>query len=158
VTIVSDSTPIISLATVEKVYLLHELFGHIYIPQTVYKEIKSRNKAGYEEIDCEYFKVTEIKGRKYIGFLLNDLDTGEAEAIMLAKEIDADALIIDERTGFAIARSQNINAIGTLTVLLMAKQNGFIVKVKPVLDEMIANGRWYSRNVYYEFLKQINEF
>jgi predicted nucleic acid-binding protein len=40
-TVVSDSTPIISLATVKKVYLLHELFGHIYVSQSVYKEIKS---------------------------------------------------------------------------------------------------------------------
>jgi len=158
VIVVSDATPIISLSIVNKVYLLHELFGNIHVPQAVYQEIKSKKGVGYTEVDNEYFKIKEISGRQYMGFLLNDLDIGEAEAIVLAKEIDADALIIDERTGFAIARSQNINAIGTLTVLLIAKQNGLIAKVKPILDEMIAKGRWYSKHVYYEFLRQINEF
>ena len=89
--------------------------------------------------------------------MLNDLDLGEAEAILLSLEIEADVLIIDERLGYQIAKSQKINAIGTLSVLLMAKQQGLIENVKPLLDEMIQKGRWYSRKVYNNFLRQIGE-
>ncbi|MEN8219869.1 MAG: DUF3368 domain-containing protein [Pseudomonadota bacterium] len=39
-----------------------------------------------------------------------------------------------------MAKSKGINAIGTLTVLLMAKQQGIIKSVKPLLDDMIQKG------------------
>ena len=128
-TVVSNSTPIISLASIGATDILHQLFGKILIPQAVYYELKSKKAPGYEEVDASYFHITNIKGTPYIGFLLHDLDRGEAEAIMLAKEIQEDTLIIDERTGYRIARAQNIHTIGTLSVLLMAKKQGLIKSV-----------------------------
>ncbi|MDL1976123.1 MAG: DUF3368 domain-containing protein [Deltaproteobacteria bacterium] len=155
--VVSNATPIISLATIGRISLLHQLFGKIYIPREVYDELKSKKAPGYQEIDAPYFQVREIQGAPYIGFLLHDLDRGEAEAILLAKELQADTLIIDERIGYAIAKAQGLHVIGTLTVLLMAKEHGLISTVKPLLDEMIRKGRWYSQFVYKDFLKKIGE-
>lgn len=155
--IVSNATPIISLAGIKRIGLFFELFGKVSVPEAVYAEIKAKKAPGFDEIDNVFFEVLEIKGREYLGFLLNELDAGEAEAIILAKEMGADALIIDERRGYAIARSQGINAIGTLTILLMAKQRGLIETVKPLLDGMISNGRWYSKRVYAAYLRKIGE-
>ncbi|MBW2099803.1 MAG: DUF3368 domain-containing protein [Deltaproteobacteria bacterium] len=155
--VVSNSTPIISLASIGQIGLLPQLFGMIYIPREVYHELKSKRAPGHQEVDASYFQVKEIQGSAYIGFLLNDLDRGEAEAIMLAKELQADTLIIDERTGYMIAKGQRIHVIGTLTVLLMAKKHGLISSVKPLLDDMIRRGRWYSQFVYENFLKKIGE-
>lgn len=156
--VVSNTTPIISLSSIGYLSLLPNLFGQVYIPKAVYQEIKSKKAFGYNEIDSDFIKTIEIKGTMYLGFLLNDLDLGEAEAIILATEINADALIIDERLGYKIAQSKGINAIGTLSILLMAKEQGIIKSVKPLLDEMIQKGRWYSKSVYENFLKQTNEF
>ncbi len=64
-------------------------------------------------------------------------------------------LIIDERMGYKIAQSQKIVSVGTLTILQVAKEKELIKKVKPLLDEMIEKGRWYSNAVYTQFLKQI---
>ncbi len=155
--IVSNSTPIISLASIGQVELLARLFGTIRIPREVYRELKSKKAPGYHDIDADHFQVQDIQGTAYLGFLLHDLDRGEAEAIVLAKEIQADALIMDERTGYLIAKQQGIHVIGTLTVLLMAKQYGLIAAVKPLLDEMMRRGRWYSQNVYRDFLIKIGE-
>ncbi len=155
--IVSNATPIISLAGIKRIGLLFELFEKISVPEAVYAEIKAKKAPGFDEIDHEFFDILEIKGKEYLGFLLNELDEGEAEAIVLAKEMEADALIIDERRGYAIAHSQGINAIGTLTILLMAKQRGLIETVKPLLDGMILNGRWYSESVYATYLRKIGE-
>jgi predicted nucleic acid-binding protein len=156
--VVSNTTPIISLSAIGYLSLLPDLFGQVYIPKAVYQEIKSKKAFGYQEIDSDFIKTIEIKGTMYLGFLLNDLDLGEAEAILLATEINADALIIDERLGYKIAQSKGINAIGTLSILLMAKEQGIIKSVKPLLDDMIQKGRWYSKSVYENFLKQTNEF
>jgi len=155
--IVSNTTPIISLASIGQLSLLTDLFGKIYIPQAVYNEIKYKKSYGYQEIDNIDFEVVTIQGNDYLGFLLNELDKGEAEAIFLAKELNADMLIIDERMGYKIAQSQNLYSIGTLTVLQVAKEKQLIAKVKPLLDEMIQKGRWYSKAVYKQFLTQIGE-
>ena len=155
--VVSNATPIISLASIGRLSLLTDLFNKVYIPQAVYNEIKYKKSHGYQEIDNPCFEIMTIQGNAYLGFLLNELDRGEAEAIFLAKEMAADMLIIDERIGYKIAQSQQLYCIGTLTVLEVAKQKQLIKKVKPLLDEMIQKGRWYSETVYSQFLKQIGE-
>ncbi len=155
--VVSNTTPIISLSSIGRLSLLTDLFNKVYIPQAVYNEIKYKKSHGYQEIDNPCFEIMTIQGNAYLGFLLNELDRGEAEAIFLAKEMAADMLIIDERIGYKIAQSQQLYCIGTLTVLEVAKQKQLIKKVKPLLDEMIQKGRWYSETVYSQFLKQIGE-
>ena len=155
--VVSNTTPIISLASIGQISLLTDLFGSIYIPQAVYQEIKAKQSFGFQEIDNPCFQVVAIQGNDYLGFLLNELDQGEAEAIFLAKELQSDLLIIDERMGYKIAQSQQIYSIGTLTILHLAKEKGLINKVRPLLDAMIDKGRWYSDAVYTQFLQKIGE-
>ena len=142
--VVSNSTPIISLATVRHIPLLEALFGRVYIPREVERELTSNQYPGHDDIDQPWCETKEIQGRLYVGFLCHDLDRGEAEAITLAKELHADTLILDERTGYKIATQQGLHVIGTLTVLLMAKQHGLIPSIRPILDEMIQNCHVYN--------------
>jgi predicted nucleic acid-binding protein len=58
--VVSNATPIISLATIDKLSLLSKLFGKIYVPKAVYQEIKAKEAFGYQEIDSDYFQIAEI--------------------------------------------------------------------------------------------------
>lgn len=155
--IVSNTTPIISLASIGKLNVLKELFGEIIIPQSVYNEIKAKESYGYKEVDSDYIKVQAIKGTKYRDLLLNQLDLGEAETIILATEINADYVIIDDNIGYKIAKNSGLNVIRTLSVLLKAKDKGIIEEIRPLLDEMIMKGRWYSKKVYESFLKKIGE-
>ena len=155
--VVSNATPIISLASVGKLSLLENLFGKVYVPRAVVNEIQTGKYPGHEELDGDFFEIVYVNNKINLSFLLNDLDLGEAESIVVAKEIEADLLLIDERLGYKIAQLHGLPVIGTLTVLLMGKKRGLIQAVKPVLDEMIENGRWYSRKVYDHFLKSIGE-
>lgn len=155
--VVSNATPIISLAVIDRLALLEDIFKRIYIAEAVYDEMNSARYPGYKELDSPLFEVKRINDRKNLDFLLNDLDLGEAESILLASEIKADALIMDERSGYKIAQKRGLPVIGTLTVLLMAKKRGMIKEVKPTLDEMIRKGRWYSKYVYNYFLRSVGE-
>jgi predicted nucleic acid-binding protein len=155
--VVSNATPIISLAVIDKLSLLEDIFGKIYIPSAVYDEMTSTRYPGYKELNSNLFETKEINDREELDTFLKDLDLGEAESILLAREIKADVLIIDERLGYKIAQSKGLFVIGTLTVLLMAQKRGLIKKVKPLLDQMIQKGRWYSSKVYEYFLKSIGE-
>ena len=155
--VVSNATPIISLAAIGRLDICQQLFGQIIIPDAVYQELKAKHAPGHQEIEASYVRVQAIQGALYVGLLSHELDRGEAEAIILAKELQADALIIDERAGYLIAKAQGLHVIGTLTVLLMAKAQGVIPAVKPLLDEMLRRGRWYSQRVYIDFLTKIGE-
>jgi predicted nucleic acid-binding protein len=155
--VVSNTTPIISLASIDKIDLLKKLFENIYISKAVYDEIKSKNSFGYDDIDDEFFIVNEIQNKVAVDILLNDLDLGEAETIVLAKEIKADIVLIDENIGYKIASSQNLNVKRTLSLLIALKNKGFIPLIKPILDELISKKRWISRNVYFEVLKICDE-
>ncbi len=154
---VSNSTPIISLSSVGKIGILKELFDEIVVSQAVYDEIKAKKSFGYEEIDSDFINVQQIRGEIYTDLLLNQLDLGEAETIILAKEIKADFVIIDENIGYRIAKNSNLNVIRTLSILLKAKEMGVIPQIRPLLDEMIEKGRWYSKNVYEIFLRKAEE-
>ena len=145
------------MASIGKLELLKDIFGEIIVADAVYNEIKAKQGYGYSEIETDYIKVQSIKGIAYRDFLLNQLDLGETETIILAKEIDADFVIIDENIAYRIAKSSELNVVRTLSILLRAKEKGLIPALKPLLDEMIIKGRWYSQGVYKAILDQAGE-
>jgi len=155
--IISDTTPIISLASVGRLDILKKLFGEVFIPEAVYNEIKAKKSHGDRETDSEYIKTRTVAGKMYGNLLLSQLDAGEAEVILLAKEMNADFVIIDENLGYRIAKNSGLDVVRTLSVILKAKQEGIINEAKPLLDEMIVKGIWYSARVYETFLKKAGE-
>jgi predicted nucleic acid-binding protein len=155
--VVSNATPIITLASINRVDILRHFFEKIYIPQAVYNEIKSKRAYGYQEIEDDFFEIITIQDSFAQDILLNDLDLGEAQTIVLAKELNADIVLIDETIGYNIARSQCLNVKRTLSFLIVAKERGLIDEVKPLLDEMIDKGRWISRKVCRDVLKACGE-
>lgn len=154
---VSNTTPIISLSSIGKIEILKELFQEIIIPLAVYEEIKAKQSYGFNEVDSNFIKVHPIQNTSQEKSLLEQLDIGEAQVIVLSKEINANNTIIDENSGYTIAKESGLNVIRTLSVLLKAKENNVIDEIKPLLDEMISKGRWYSNHVYYSFLRKANE-
>jgi len=155
--VVSNATPIITLASVGRIDIFKNFFDQVYIPQAVYDEIKSKKAFGYREIDDNFFQTVGIKDVFAQNMLLNDLDLGEAQTIVLAKELYADIVLIDETIGYNIAKSQQLNVGRTLSFLIASKERGYIDGVKPMLDDMIEKGRWISRKVYDDILKFCGE-
>lgn len=87
--VVSDTTPIISLMKAGQLELLQKLFGVVYIPEAVYREL-TENETFSEEVKiiqaCEFIYVEEVNNEKSVTILRNftGLDAGESEAIILA--------------------------------------------------------------------------
>ena len=69
--VVSNTTPIITLASIGQIELLQKLFGKVYIAQAVYRELKAKRYYGYDEVDSEIFEVYEIKDTLAQNILLN---------------------------------------------------------------------------------------
>lgn len=155
--VVANTTPIISLASIGRLDLLERLFGHVLIAEAVYREIKAKPGYGYEQIDCDFIEVHSIQGGQYKQLLLNQLDAGEAETIILAREVGADFVIIDENLGYRFAKSAGLTVVRTLSLLLRAKEKGYIDQIQPLIDGMIDKGRWYSDAVRRAVLEQAGE-
>ncbi len=162
--VVSDTTAISNLYLIDKLWLLEKLYKEVIIPSSVYKELKDlkKNVEG-REIQFEittWIKIGEVRQKDLVTVLLLSLslDRGEAEAIVLAKEMNADLLIIDELKGRKYAKQLNIAVIGLAGILLMAKQKQLISSVRQILNELKDKaGFWISNKLFDTILELANE-
>lgn len=159
--VVSNTTPFIGLASIQRFDLLQQLFGEVYIPQAVYDEavVAGREEGGAkrEVSRATWIKVMSVHDRLAVEVLLDELDLGEAEAIILASELNADWVLIDERKARRKLAQLGINKIGTLGILLKAKQEGLLEAVQPEIEKLNQQSFRMSQSVIDAVLKQANE-
>lgn len=156
--VVSNTTPIISLLKLNQLDLLRRLYQQIQIPYAVYHEVEAgKAKAFYKDLSAvNWIEIVEIKDKQAVKYLL-DLDAGEAEAIILASEINADLIILDEKLGRYYARNADLRVTGTIGVLIKAKTVGLISELKPLLNELTEKDVWISEKLKNEILKIVGE-
>ncbi len=160
--VVSDTTPIISLIKIDCLDILEKLYKNIIVPRAVYGELIVN--ADYEdEIDiinrCNFLKVQDVEENLSVLLLQKqlNLDKGESDAIVLANNINADLIVIDERKARKIDKDIGLNVTGTLGILAKAKQKGLIKELRPLLDELIDNNIRIDKKLYMEILKLVEE-
>ncbi|MBP9888304.1 MAG: DUF3368 domain-containing protein [Leptospiraceae bacterium] len=159
--IISNTTPLINFSSIERLDILHKLFGEIMIPPAVNTELLEKVKVFPKlqlALDNPNITVLKLKDEKISAFLNIDLHLGESESIALALENQAQLLLLDEIEGRRIAEYHKVKFIGTVGCLTLAKQKKIIAEVKLVLDEIIEKGNfWLSEKLYLEVLKTNNE-
>ena len=158
--VVSDTTAIIHLSKIRSLHLLKDLYGEVLIPQAVYDEITVKGKAqpgALEVMNSNWIKVIQIKNPVVASKLKARLDIGEAEAIALALEKNADVLIIDERAGREIAGKLVNNIIGMVGILLKAKEAKIISEVKPYLIDLRTTGFRINDELFHFALTKADE-
>jgi predicted nucleic acid-binding protein len=159
--IVSNTSPISNLAKVGQLDLLQKLYQTILIPNAVYKELLDK-RAGETVItavqSATWLEIKQVHNYDLVNRLRNIVNAREAEAIALAVEVNATRLIIDERLGRQAAANQGLSITGIFGVLIVAKKQGLISVVKPVMDNLInqANFR-VSSQIYADVLIAANE-
>ena len=126
--VVSDTSPLNYLILIDYQDVLPTLFGQIIIPQAVLNELqhtrtpeKIKNWIITKPAWLEVRTVNIGASNK-----LENLDYGEREAIFLAEELGADAILIDEKDGRREAAKLGFITIGTLSVLDRAAETGLI--------------------------------
>ena len=156
--VVSNTTPIISLLKLNRLEILQELYNEIIIPKAVYLEIENgKHKEYYQDLSkLSWIRIKKIQNKLSLKYFL-DLDAGEAEAIILATEIGADLIIIDERLGRFHAKHAELKVTGTIGILLKAKNIGIIKYIKPLLIELTEKDVWISKQLINEICKLSDE-
>jgi predicted nucleic acid-binding protein len=159
--VVADTSPIANLLLIGQLDLLAHVYGRVIIPEAVNKEILALARFGYDIqsfTDAIWIETIPIAEEVFGDFFAADLDKGEAEALCLARELDADWLLIDERKGTAIAKSIGLQTIGVLGILLSAKRRGQVKAVMPLVHDLIEKaGFWLSKEVLVRIAAEANE-
>ncbi len=154
--VVSNTGPLIALASIGQFDLLHKLFGTIQIPPAVRAEI--RDQTTLDAVTAaDWIIVRDAQDEIAVQLLKEELDAGESQAIIVARERHADLLLIDERAARRKASTLELTAIGTLGVLLMAKKRGLIPVIAPLLTDLYRSGFRMSPKLYEQVLQSADE-
>lgn len=155
-TVVSNTSPIINLAAIGQLELLQQLYTHIIIPEQVYNEIvvQGAGQPGAMAVqNTSWFERRIVGNQAALDQLLarnRKLHVGEAAAIMLAVEINAQRILLDESIGRAVAAELGVPVTGVLGILIAAKQRGIIPSVKPLVDDLTDTAHFWITPALYD--------
>jgi uncharacterized protein len=159
--IVANTTPLIGLASIQRFDLLQKLFSELHIAQAVYDEavITGREEGGakHEVSTSTWIKTVSVQDRLAVQVLLDEMDLGEAETIVLASELRADWVLMDEKKGRRKLTELGIKKVGTLGILLKAKQTGLLSAIRSDVEQLRQKGFSISQDVIDSVLRQANE-
>ena len=159
--VVSNTSPLANLAAIGQLPLLQRIYPQILIPPVVHTELicfPPIQSVIAQQVDAGTFKIQAPQNSALVQTLSQILDPGEAAAIALATELDAERLLIDERAGRRVAGQYGLNIRGIVGILVNAKQKELIPTMKPILDRLIQEaGFRISQALYKRALEAVNE-
>lgn len=158
--VIVNSTPLIALCHVNQLNILKELYGEIIIPKAVYDEISVKKDSVCKKIvdeSLEWVHVQKIQNVMAKAMFKSQLHDGEVEVMILAKEQNADVVIIDDQNAKKYAKYLELPVTGTLGILIKAKQVGYIPELKPLLDVMVQNGIYIKNSLIEHCLELVGE-
>jgi predicted nucleic acid-binding protein len=157
--VICNASPLIGLAKIDSLHILQSLWTSIIIPDAVFKETvdESLGRTGSAEIKkccSQWITVATVKNMPEVSVLRATLDAGEAEVIVLAQEIGADLVVLDNREPRLFAHHIGLKCIGTIGILGLAYKKGIIPDPMNQLMSLRAFGFWVSDEVVNRFRKE----
>jgi Predicted nucleic acid-binding protein, contains PIN domain len=155
--LIADASALIALAACDGLQLLDAIFGDVWVPDMVSHEVSTMDKPYAERLQ-PYLqgKIRNVSMQNYV-YLDAYADAGETAAMLLYKEMQADYLLIDDKRGRKVAAINQINTIGSLGVLLLAKRAGLIPSIVPLLEQIGASPVFISKALIQTVLELAGE-
>jgi len=156
---VVDAAPIIFLAKLGHLEFLRLNAEEVLVPTEVLKEIAAKQDEATEEVSKRldgWLKECKVV-RSDLMRMLIDMDEGERSVLAQALQEGIDSVVLDDMEARRIARRLGLKPIGTVGLLIVARQRGLIGSLKTELDRLKALGFWLSEELYREALKAVGE-
>lgn len=151
-TAVADSSPLIALFQIDQLELLGKLLGDVVIPPAVAREISPT----LSELP-PWIEVRSPAQPMSSQVLRTALGPGESETISLALELEPEKVVLDERPARRLALSLGLPVVGTLGLLLRAKETGLVDAVRPSLEALVRVSFRLSRDLFDDLLLAAGE-
>ena len=158
--VVCDASTLIALARIGQLDILEQIEAQVVIPMAVYEEVvlKGAGKPGANEIrEASWIGTHAVSDRDVVAQFRAVLGTGESEAIALVKELAADLMILDDEDARSTAVAEGLKVVGLLAFLVLAKEEGIIHQVRPLLDVLRQQGFFISDDLYHDILRRAGE-
>lgn len=157
--IIADASPLVGLAKIGRLDLLHRLAVEIWVPTVVWQEIVERG-AGRPEVPALTASlahcVREPDPEEFATFR-GQVDGGEAAALALAARRPEALLLMDDQRGRAAAERYGFRYFGTLGLLLRAKRADLISSVKAEAESLLRHGLHLDPTVIRQVLRAADE-
>jgi predicted nucleic acid-binding protein len=155
--VVADSSALIALASCDALELIMQIYDDIKVPEAVYEEIVAPEKPQSDVLGLFLVeRVMKVDATRWV-LAASGLGRGEIEAMALYKELSADALLIDDHRARVIAEHNQINCIGALGLLLLAKQKGTVREISPYIQKLRTSSIHYGDALLDKVLKLAGE-
>ena len=147
--VVSNMSPLHYLILVGCDRILPLLYGQVFTAPAVLVEMRAPSTLElvrrWAESPPEWLKVGEPANIEDIPRLGHGKrGAGEKAAIALAREIQADVLVIDDKKGIQEAQKRGLTTVRMLTIVDWAAERGFIDNLPEVLDSMLNSTPFYA--------------
>ncbi len=156
--IVCDTSPLICLAALDKIELLDIFYPEWCVPEAVFHESTVDQMPFSSKLRTtlqDHLKIAS--GRDKVSLYEIYVDRGEAEVIALAEEVNAELILMDDKKGRRFAELKGFKVLGTVGLLIKAKQRGVLDELKPSLDRLMSSGIRISNQLFMEALKLAGE-
>ena len=157
--LVTNTGPLIALAIIDRLDILRTLFTSVHIPQDVHDEMVQGGETrpgldAYRQADW----IAVEPGVPLDPLLSAVLDQGEAAVIALARSLEVDTVLIDERKARKVARDiYGIQVVGSARLLVEAKRQGVLDNVAAALQTMRVHGYWIHEAIVQYALREAGE-
>ncbi|MBN8248265.1 MAG: DUF3368 domain-containing protein [Verrucomicrobia bacterium] len=158
--VVADTSVLLNLSRIGQVELLLRLFREVVVPETVAGEFRrlARATPRFQGLILPEWVCVRSETAAVPEVRTSGLDPGEVAAIELALAIRADALLVDERRGQAVAKRLGLRTIGVLGILLQAKRSGLVPRMVTLLDALEVEAQfWISAELRQRVLELAGE-
>jgi predicted nucleic acid-binding protein len=148
------------LSRVGQLGLITAIADQVLVPEAVMREIDAgsdRDRAAERvramtaiTIVADVVVTTEVAAR--------DLGAGESQVLARAHTTADSEAVIDDRAARRCAASIGVPMLGTLAIVVLGRRRGLIPALRPVLDDLEANGMRLSPVLRADALATVDEF
>lgn len=148
--VVADSSALVALAVCDGLSWLDLRFEKVFVPRAVFQECTIAGKPKADELRTYLSgKIVEINPKMTL-ITPSGLGLGEIQAMSLYQQIQADVLLIDDRRARKVAQLNQLKTVGSLSLVLWAKQQGHLDSVRSAVDSIQQAGIFLSNTLIHE--------
>ncbi len=157
---VVNTSPLQYLFRVNQLELLKDLFEAVLVAEGVRTELDRGRSRGFQVPDLSPVNWLQVLAAEPepMPLELEGLGQGETETILVAKQQRAEWAVLDDLEARRAAHRLGVQVIGTVGILAMAKEQGLIPTVKPLITDLVTAGFWLSARVQQDILELAGEW